>query len=179
MSGGGWWRDCFTSNQYTYIYYIYISYISISLKGCFPMLSRSDPPHAARLKQRQARDGTKIVNTEGAKRQDVRSCAKSCNSSVREACDASASWSLASIVDFASWPQFPQDQSLHAKPCKAYKGFARLASDSLRRTSNTCMESSIRLTAMSHAAHAAFPAPSGPLLLSWMFGMSSRHPPKC
>ena len=23
--------------------YIYISYISISLKGCFPMLSRSDP----------------------------------------------------------------------------------------------------------------------------------------
>ena len=177
MSGGGWWRDCFTSNQYTYI--LYISYISISLKGYFPMLSRSDPPHAARLKQRQARDGTKIVNTEGAKRQDVRSCAKSCNSSVREACDASASWSLASIVDFASWPQFPQDQSLPAKPCKAYKGFARLASDSLRRTSNTCMESSIRLTAMSHAAHAAFPAPSGPLLLSWMFGMSSRHPPKC
>ena len=122
MSGGGWWRDCFTSNQYTYIYIIYIS---ISLKGCFPMLSRSDPPHAARLKQRQARDGTKIVNTEGAKRQDVRSCAKSCNSSVREACDASASWSLASIVDFASWPQLPQDQSLPAKPCKAMQSHAK------------------------------------------------------
>ena len=126
MSGGGWWRDCFTSNQYIYIYitHIYI-YISICLKGCFPMLSRSDPPHAARLKQRQARDGTKIVNTEGAKRQDVRSCAKSCNSSVREACDASASWSLASIVDFASWPQFPQDQSLPAKPCKAMQSHAK------------------------------------------------------
>ena len=41
MSGGGWWRDCFTSNQSAYIY-IY-QYISISLKGCFPMLSRSDP----------------------------------------------------------------------------------------------------------------------------------------
>lgn len=118
------------------------------------MLSRSEPPHAARLKQRQARDCTKIINTEGAKLQDVRSCAKSCNSSVREACDASVSWSLASIVDFASWPQLPQDQSFpakpckavqsHAKPCKVYKGFARLASDFLRRTSNTCMESSIR-----------------------------------
>ena len=163
-----------------YIYIIYINMFEGLFSYAFPF---------ARLKQRQARDGTKIVNTEGAKRQDVRSCAKSCNSSVREACDASASWSLASIVDFASWPQFPQDQSLpakpckamqsHAKPCKVYKGFARLASDSLRRTSNTCMGSSIRLTAMSHAAHAAFPAPSGPLLLSWMFGMSSRHPPKC
>ena len=134
MSGGGWWRDCFTSIQYTYIYIYYISYIyiSISLKGCFPMLSRSDPPHAARLKQRQARDGTKIVNTEGAKRQDVRSCAKSCNSSVREACDASASWSLASIVDFASWPQFPQDQSLPAKPCKAMQSLQGLCTPCIR-----------------------------------------------
>ena len=98
------------------IYIIYINMFEGLFSYAFPF---------ARLKQRQARDGTKIVNTEGAKRQDVRSCAKSCNSSVREACDASASWSLASIVDFASWPQFPQDQSLPAKPCKAMQSHAK------------------------------------------------------
>ena len=87
----------------------------------------------------------------------------------------------------------PHYQQSHAKPCKAMQSLQGPCTPCIRfpskdfedmhgifNTSHSHESMSMQTPPhCAHAAHAACQAPSGPLLLSWMFGMSSMLPPKC